>query len=57
MVKIYDGILEGENFYDLEMEIAEKLNEMYEKEPEGIPFDKEGLLTGRFTIKITWEPF
>ena len=56
-MKLFEKIYEGEDMYDFENDMTEYLNTRFEKDPDGIPFDEEGLLTGTFKITVNWEPF
>ena len=54
-MKLFECECEGEDFNDVDLKIYEELNKLWDKNPDGIPFDSEGLLRGRFTVKVLWE--
>lgn len=54
-MNIFNKEYSGEDLYQLEADIIDSFNKKYDNNPDDCIFDKEGLLSGKFTVTIKWE--
>ena len=54
-MKLMEIEVEGEDLNFIEDKINAKVDCLFEKDPEGKPFNSDGLLSGKFTVVINWE--